>query len=94
MRDDHLAYRRERSEWGARCLSPVERRVLVLAARDGLSNSEIAKWLDIAPASIERILARAIVKLGRAVEQRQRRWWRLCRSDILSLPPGRRRRSP
>ena len=76
----------EQLEKAAECLAPIERRVLVLSARERLSSRAIAKCLGITPTKAERILARAIHKLTRAIDrqereerrpQKQRSWWRL-----------------
>ena len=73
-------------EKAAECLAPIERRVLVLSARERLSSRAIAERLGITPTKAERVLARAICKLTRAIdrqerEERRRReprpWWRL-----------------
>jgi RNA polymerase sigma factor (sigma-70 family) len=61
----------------AACLSPLEREVLVLSAGRGLRNAEIAARLGIGERRAEHILARALYKFDRAMEQRPRRWWRL-----------------
>lgn len=68
----------ERLEWAAARLSPLERKVLVLSAGLGLRNAEIAAALGITERHVERILARAVRKFDRALEQqRPRRRWRL-----------------
>lgn len=73
-------------EKAAECLAPIERKVLVLSARERLSSRAIAECLGITPRKAERILARAIWKLVAAIDRqereerrrRQRRpWWRL-----------------
>ena len=67
----------DRLERAAAKLRPIEREVLILSARDGLSNGEIAARLGITAAAAERILARALCRLDRALErQRRRPWWR------------------
>lgn len=63
---------REQLERAASCLRPIERDVLVLSARDGFSNEEIAELLGISARSVERLLARAIGKFDRALERRER----------------------
>ena len=57
-------------------LRALEREVLFLSAGEGLSNEALATRLGISPRRAERLLARALAKLGRAMEPRPRRWWR------------------
>ena len=57
-------------------LRPIEREVLHLSARERLSNEEIGAKLGIEPASAERLLAKALRKLDRALERQERPWWR------------------
>ena len=66
----------DRVERAASKLRPIERRVLILSVRDRLSNEAIAARLDIAPAVAERLLARAICELDRALDRQERPWWR------------------
>jgi RNA polymerase sigma factor (sigma-70 family) len=63
---------RERLARAARTLTRVEREVLVLSARDGLWNQEIAERLGFRVARVERILARALRKLDRALQEEVR----------------------
>jgi DNA-directed RNA polymerase specialized sigma24 family protein len=65
----------ERLEKAALSLRPMERAVLVLSARDRLSNREIAVRLAITAEAAERLLASAICSLDRALERQERRWW-------------------
>jgi RNA polymerase sigma factor (sigma-70 family) len=65
-----------RIEEAASRLRPLEREVLVLSARERLSRDEIAARLQIAPEAAERLLARALCKLDRALERQCRPWWR------------------
>jgi RNA polymerase sigma factor (sigma-70 family) len=58
-------------------LRPIEREILVLGARERLSNGEIAARLGITPQAVERHLANAICKLDRALEPHPRPWWAL-----------------
>lgn len=76
----------EQLEKAAECLAPIERKVLVLSARERLSGPDIAARLGVTPRKAERILARAICKLVAAIDrlergERRRReqqpWWQL-----------------
>lgn len=64
-------------EKAASSLRPIEREVLVLSARDQLSNDEIADRLGVTPRAAERLLATALCRLDRAIERQERPWWRL-----------------
>ena len=66
----------ERLERAAAKLRPIEREVLVLSAREGLSNDEIAARLGITLPEAERLLARALCRLDQALERQKRPWWR------------------
>lgn len=66
----------ERLEDAAKSLRPIERQVLILSAREGLSNDEIALRLGIEPQAAERLLADALLRLDRALERQERPWWR------------------
>lgn len=66
----------ERVEQAAKCLRPIEREVLILSARERLSNDEIAVRLGIEPREAQRLLAKALLKLDRALERQERPWWR------------------
>lgn len=66
----------ERVEQAAKCLRPLEREVLVLSARERLSNDEIALRLGIEPQEARRLLAKALIRLDRALERQERPWWR------------------
>ena len=66
----------EQLERAASSLSPVEREVLALSARDGLSNDDIAARLGITAEAADRLLARAICRFDQALERRDRLWWR------------------
>ncbi|HYX21206.1 MAG TPA: sigma factor-like helix-turn-helix DNA-binding protein [Thermoanaerobaculia bacterium] len=61
----------------AQSLTQLERDVLGLASGLGLSNAEIAARLRISERRAERVLARAIVRFGHALEGggRCRRPW-------------------
>lgn len=66
-----------RVERASACLSRLEREVLALSAGLGLGNSEIARRLAIGERRAERILARALLKFDRAMDNRAKSWWRL-----------------
>ena len=65
----------KRLERAASSLRPIEREVLVLSARERMSNDEIAARLGITPEAAERLLARALCRLDRALERQERPWW-------------------
>lgn len=67
----------ERLEQAAKSLRPIEREVLVLSARERLSNDEIALHLGIAPREAQRLLAKALLRLDQALARQVRPWWRL-----------------
>ena len=67
----------ERLESAVSSLHPIEREVLVLSARERLSIDEIAARLGVAPQVAERLLAKALCKLDRALERQERPWWKL-----------------
>lgn len=66
----------ERLERAASSLRPIEREVLVLSARERMSNDEMAARLGITPEATEQLLAEALCRLDRALEQQVRPWWR------------------
>lgn len=66
----------ERVEQAAKSLRPIERQVLVLRARQRLSNDEIALRLGIEPQEAQRLLAKALLRLDRALTRQERPWWR------------------
>lgn len=70
-------------ERAAGALSPVEREVLVLSAREGLRNGAIAAKLGMSERKIERILARALRKLDLGLD---RGGTRGCGVDAISIP--------
>jgi RNA polymerase sigma factor (sigma-70 family) len=76
MARHRLALTPERLEQAAARLRPIEREVLFLSARGGLSNDQIAEQLGIATEAAERLLAKALRKLDRALERQERPWWR------------------
>ena len=66
----------ERLEKAAAGLRPLEREVLILGAAEHLSNEQIAERLGLTASAVERLLARALRKLDRALERQARPWWR------------------
>jgi RNA polymerase sigma factor (sigma-70 family) len=74
MANDRQTIPLEPLEKAASSLRPIEREVLVLSARERLSNEEIAARLGVSVQAAERLLARAICRLDRALERQQRRW--------------------
>ncbi len=67
----------DRLERAAASLGPMEREVLILSAREGLSNAEIGQRLGITSRKVERLLANALCTLDRALERQERPWWKL-----------------
>jgi len=65
-----------RLERAAKRLHSAEREVLVLSARERLSNAEIAERLGISPEAAERLLANALTRLDRALARQELPWWR------------------
>ena len=65
-----------RVERAAAVLTPLERDVLVLSAGRHLRTGEIAARLGIPQWRAERLLARALRKFDRAMDQQRRPWWR------------------
>lgn len=76
MASDRPTLTPERLEKAARRLRPIEREVLVLSAHERLSNDQIAGRLGIAPEEAERLLAKAIWRLDRALARQEQPWWR------------------
>ena len=66
----------ERLQKAADALRPQEREVLILSWKEGLRNEAIAARLGITTRKAERILARALRKLDRALERVDRPWWK------------------
>ena len=76
MASDRPPVTLERLERAASKLRPIEREVLILSAREGLSNGEIATRLGMTTQAAERLLARALCSLDRALQRQSRPWWR------------------
>jgi RNA polymerase sigma factor (sigma-70 family) len=76
MTSERPAVTPERLEQAAKSLRPIEREVLVLSARERLSNDEIALRLGIEPQEAQRLLAQALLRLDRALTRQERPWWR------------------
>lgn len=69
---------RRRIDRAAAKLTALERQVLVLSAREGLSTAQIGVRLDLTAEQVERLLVEALTKFDRSLErQDQRRWRRL-----------------
>ena len=76
MASDRPSVTLERLEKAASSLRPIEREVLILSAGEHLSNEEVAARLGITPETAERVLARAMCRLDRAIERQERPWWK------------------
>ena len=76
MASDRPPLTLERLERAVIGLRPLEREVLALSAGERLSNEQIAERLGITASAVERLLARALRKLDRALERQARPWWR------------------
>jgi RNA polymerase sigma factor (sigma-70 family) len=76
MARDRTPVTLERLERAASTLLPIEREVLLLSARERLSNGEMAVRLGMTTQAVERLLARAISKLDRAIERQEQPWWK------------------
>lgn len=76
MASDRPTITLARLEKAALSLRPIEREVLVLSARERLSNDQIAARLNITPEAAERLLAEALCRLDRSLERQERPWWR------------------
>ena len=77
MASDRPQVTLERIEQAASHLRPIEREVLILSARERLSNDEIAGRLGITAGTVERLLATALCNFDRAFERQERPWWKL-----------------
>jgi RNA polymerase sigma factor (sigma-70 family) len=60
----------------AATLDADEREVLRLSAGEGLGYDNIASRLGLSPEEAERLLARALYRLDRALERQKQPWWR------------------
>jgi RNA polymerase sigma factor (sigma-70 family) len=69
MADDRPLPTAEQLEAAVARLRPIERTVFELAARGRLSNGAIGRRLGIPPSTVERLLARALRKLDRALDR-------------------------
>lgn len=69
MAHDHARPSVEQLEAAAAHLRPRERAVLELSARDRMTNPAIAARLGISVGAVERLLARALCKLDRALKK-------------------------
>ena len=76
MASDRPSITREQLEKAAAGLRPIELEVLVLSARERMSNGEIAARFGMTTQAAERLLARAISKLDQAIERQERPWWK------------------
>ena len=76
MASDRTFITLERLKEVAASLRSMEQVVLVLSARDHLSSDEIAARLGISVRKAERLLARAVLKLDRAIDRSERAWWK------------------
>ena len=76
MARDRPSMPSDRLEKAASSLRPIEREVLILSARDRLSNDAIAARLGITAQAAERLLAEALFRLDRALERQDRPWWK------------------
>ena len=66
----------ERLEKAAAGLHALEREVLILSACERLSNDQVAERLGITTEAAERLLAKSLCRLDRALERQERPWWR------------------
>ena len=66
-----------RAERAGAALSPLEREVLVLSAGHKLGSAAIAARLGISERRAERVLAGALHKFDRAMDEERRPWWRI-----------------
>ncbi len=76
MARDRSSITPARVEKAAKGLRPDEREVLVLSAREQLSSADIAARLGISSEATERLLARALYRLDRALARQELPWWR------------------
>jgi DNA-directed RNA polymerase specialized sigma24 family protein len=57
-------------------LSPLERQILMLSARERLCREEIAARLGLSDEAVTARLAMALYRLDRHLERQARPWWR------------------
>lgn len=77
MASDRPPVTLERIEQAASRLRPIEREVLILSARERLSNAQIGVRLGLTTETVERLLATALCKVDRALGRQARPWWKL-----------------
>ena len=77
MASDRPPVTLERIEQAASRLRPIDREVLILSARERLSNAQIGVRLGLTTETVERLLATALCKFDRALERQERPWWKL-----------------
>lgn len=76
MASDRAPVDADRLARAARCLRTDEREALALHAHGDLSSKEIASRLGLSEAALEALVARALMKLDRALDRLDRPWWR------------------
>ncbi len=76
MAEDRPPFTIECVEQAASHLRADEHEALLLGARERLASSEIAERLGISAREAEALVARALLKLERALRRRERPWWR------------------
>jgi RNA polymerase sigma factor (sigma-70 family) len=88
IRDPRHATSHERLVQAVARLRSLEREVLLLSAGERLSNAEIGQRLKLAPDEVERLLARALLKLDRRLARRRRPWRRFWRTLLTTIFRG------
>lgn len=76
MANDRHSVPLDRLQRAMSTLRQIEREVLTISARERLSNDQIAERLGITADAAERLLAKALRRLDRALERQERPWWR------------------
>ena len=76
MAEDTPPITTERIARAASRLRAEEREALLLGAREHLTNGEIAARLGISAEEAEALVARALLKIERALRRQERPWWR------------------